>query len=137
MWKLGRWSYRLFNSLTSLPKWKLGTIVYRLIVQAIRGSTHSSLVEIKLFLVLATWLLRSLLVSLSKVSCLLVQSITGSFWTGLATFVTRSRWMNHLSAIFNFEFSALISCPFKMLHFDPNPILIGHLVVEIWTFFEV
>ena len=39
--------------------------------------------------------------------------------------------MSHMSAIFNFEFSTSITCPFKMLHFDPNPISIGHLVVEI------
>ena len=46
-------------------------------------------------------------------------------------FVTRSRGMSHMSAIFNFEFLTLITWPFKMLHFDPNPISIGQLVVEI------
>ena len=45
--------------------------------------------------------------------------------------------MSHVSAIFNFEFSTLITCPFQMLHFDSNPISIGHLVAEIWAFFEV
>ena len=49
----------------------------------------------------------------------------------LFVYVTRSRGMSHMSAIFNFEFSTLITCPFKMLHFDPNPTSIGHLVAEI------
>ena len=44
---------------------------------------------------------------------------------------TQSRGMNHMSAIFNFDFSTCITCSFKMLHFYPNPISIGHLVAEI------
>ena len=43
---------------------------------------------------------------------------------------------SHVGNIY-FEFSTLITCPFKMLHFDLNPISIGHLVAKIWTFFEV
>ena len=42
----------------------------------------------------------------------------------------RSRGMSHMSTIFNFVFSTSITCPLKMLHFDPNPISIGYLVVE-------
>ena len=37
-------------------------------------------------------------------------------------YVTQSRGMSHMSATFNFDFSLLITCPFKMLHFDSNPI---------------
>ena len=51
--------------------------------------------------------------------------------------VIGSRGMSHMLAIFNFDVSTKITCPFKMLHFDPNLISIGHLVVEIQTFFEV
>ena len=51
------------------------------------------------------------------------------------SYVTRSRGMSHMSAIFNFDFSTNITCPFEMLHSDPNPI--GHLVAEKQTFFEV
>ena len=46
--------------------------------------------------------------------------------------VTRSREMSHMSAMFNFEFSILSTCPFlKILHFDPNPITIRNVVPEI------
>ena len=41
--------------------------------------------------------------------------------------------MSHMSAMFNFEFSILSTCPFKILHFDPNPITIRNLVQEIWA----
>ena len=51
--------------------------------------------------------------------------------------VTRSRGMSHMSTIFNFDFLKSTTCPIKMLHFDPNTISIGHLVAEIWIFFEV
>ena len=42
-----------------------------------------------------------------------------------------SRGISHMSAIFNFDFSIWINCPFKILHFDPNSIWIKHLVAEI------
>ena len=42
-----------------------------------------------------------------------------------------AKGMSHMLAIFNFDFSIKITCLFKMLHFDPNPISIGHLVAEI------
>ena len=45
--------------------------------------------------------------------------------------VTRSRGTSHMMAIFYFDFSMYIDCPLKMLHFDPNPTSIGHLVAEI------
>ena len=45
--------------------------------------------------------------------------------------VIQSRGMSHLSAIFNFDCSIQITCPLKMLHFDLNPISIGHLVADI------
>ena len=51
--------------------------------------------------------------------------------------VTWSWGMSHTSEIFNIDFSVQITCPFKVLYFDPNPISIVHLVAEIWIFFEV
>ena len=50
-------------------------------------------------------------------------------------YVTRSRGMSHMSAMFNIAFLTLITCTFKVLHFDLNPISVGHPVAEIWTFF--
>ena len=50
------------------------------------------------------------------------------------TIVTRSREMSimsHMSAMIKFEFSIQSTCPFKILHFDPNPITIRILVPEI------
>ena len=44
--------------------------------------------------------------------------------------VTQSRGMSHTLATFNFDFQYK-SFPVKVLHFDANPISIGHLVAEI------
>ena len=53
--------------------------------------------------------------------------------------VTWSREMSHMLAkFFCFQFLILTTSPFKMHHFDPNPITVGHPVVEIHVkFFEV
>ena len=47
-------------------------------------------------------------------------------------YVTWSREVSHMSAIFNFDFSSQFTYALKMLHFDPNCIKIGHLIAEIW-----
>ena len=51
-------------------------------------------------------------------------------------YVTWSREMSRMSKIFYFEFSTSLSINLKMLHFDTNPIAIGYLVAELWTFYQ-